>query len=77
MALDPTIKKLALAALKGLKARKLSIPDEAAATRLIAAEFVAASQSIEGYQVTRADVIAAAAVSRLRTRPCLGGPYGV
>jgi hypothetical protein len=31
MALDPTIKKRALAALKGLKARKLSIPDEAAA----------------------------------------------
>jgi len=70
MALDPTIKKRALAALKGLKARKLSIPDEAAATRLIAAEFVAASQSIEGDQVTQADVIAAAEESRLRARLC-------
>ena len=70
MALDPTIKKRALVALKGLKARKLSIPDEAAATRLIVAEFVAASQSIEGDQVTRADVIAAAEESRVRTQPC-------
>ncbi len=59
MALDTTIKKQALAALKDLKAKNLSIPDEIAATRLIAAEFVAASQSLEGYQATRAQVLAA------------------
>ncbi len=65
MALDSTVKKQALAALKDLKAQKLSIPDEAAATRLIAAEFVAASQSLEGYQTTRAQVLAAAEEQRL------------
>jgi len=65
MALDTTIKKQALAALKGLKSHKMSIPDEAAATRLIAAEFVAASQSLEGYRTTGAQVIAAAEEQRL------------
>jgi hypothetical protein len=65
MALDTTIKKQALAALRDLKAQKLSIPDEAAATRVIAAEFVAASQSLEGYQTTRAQVLAAADEQRL------------
>lgn len=65
MVLDTTVKKHALAALKCLRAQKLSIPDEAAATRLIAAEFVAASQTIEGHPTTRARVIAAGEEQRL------------
>ncbi len=65
MALNTTVKRQALAALKDLKGQKMSIPDEAAATRLIAAEFVAASQSIEGVQTTRAQVIAAAEEQRV------------
>jgi hypothetical protein len=60
MALDGTIKKQALAAYKELKAHKLSMPAQLALTRRIAADFVAASQSLEGYQTTRAAVLAAA-----------------
>jgi Fic family protein len=69
MALAPTVKKQALAALRDLKARKMSLSDEAAATRLIAAEFVTASQSIEGHETTRAQVLAAAEEQCLLT-PC-------
>jgi hypothetical protein len=60
MARDGTIKKQALAAYKDLKAHKLSMPAQRALSRRIAADFVAASQSLEGYQTTRAAVLAAA-----------------
>jgi hypothetical protein len=58
--LNPNLKKQAKIALRDLRGHRLSIPARTEMTGRLVAEFVAESNSLEGYTTTSAEVIKAA-----------------
>jgi hypothetical protein len=58
--LNPNLKKQAKTALRDLRGHKLSIPARTELTGRLVAQFVAESNSLEGYNTTPAQVIRAA-----------------
>lgn len=62
--LNPNLKKQAKTALRDLRGHRLSIPARTEMTGRLVAEFVAESNSLEGYTTTSAEVIKAAAHRR-------------